>query len=92
MVRKAAVGVILVFAWLALVGSGTFVLTLCFLVAGIIWGRKLGRRDIAKVVNEAHRWHALQTELRHIERDADHEAQHLSGWYRRERERIVGGW
>lgn len=92
MVTKAAVGGLLALVWLGLVGPGTFALTLVFLGAGLLWGRASGRRDAVRAIDQVNRWCALQTELRHIERNADHEAQHLSEWYRHERERIVSGW
>lgn len=92
MVMKAAAGVFLALIWLALVGLGIFVLTLGFLGAGVLWGRSLGRRDGGKVIDQLNRRWALQTELRHIERDHDHENQCLSGWYHRAQERIIDGW
>lgn len=87
---KTVVLCLLALIWIALVGPGTFVLTFGFLAMGILCCRMLGQRDADKPVDEVDRSWALQTELRHIERDAEHETRHLSGWYRRERERIVG--
>lgn len=91
MITKVAVGLVLALIWLALVGGGTFVLTLGFLGAGVYWGRTLGRRDAAGAIERFDRWRSLQVELRHVERDHEHEVRTLSQRYRAERERIVGG-
>lgn len=84
MLTKVGLWGLLPVSWLALVGLETFALTLAFLGVGFLWGRRSVER-----VDRADRLRELQIELRHIERDHEHETRHLSEWYRTECERAL---